>query len=427
MKKKTKIILIIVGMLVLASSIFFAVSYKVAQNPKNVIKNEVGNNQKYTPIEDVPFDYNFADMVEDKCYIVMPPNIVYHIKELNNFIENVNRGISDEIMIIEYTKEEQPILTNLKYIDNKFILKVDNRRDGYAKEEDKKIITKEYDANKYELVKSDIQKKISNITTYYQLDLKSKEADETITICNYADVKKLENERFKIVFNKDESIDKSLILGRDETNKYDYDIYSYKGTVDIIINEEKISLRDALINDKITVEEILEKANKDAREDKTIFGSVYLDGGSSFYIYDDYEILKCHKLSSIGKWNPGYKDLYIGVPSMVTSSVLDPNSAKLTITMGNVWGEEKKTVTLNDEDTSALYQIIQFLEFKKETCDGLSNYYISLNSETENNLEQYGLETYESAYHITAKNQGEAILSEEQRNIVKQIINKYFN
>lgn len=426
MKKKTKIILIFIGMLVLVALICLAVHCRIVQEQNKTITNETEDNQKYTSIDNVPFDYNFADMVEDKYYIVMSPNIVYHIKELNNFIENVNRGISDEIMIIEYTKEEQPILTNLKYIDHKFILKVDNRRDGYAKEEDKKIITKEYNANKYELVKSDIPNKISNITTYYSLDLKAKETDEIITICNYANVKKLENERFKIVFKKDDNIDKSLILGRNETNKYDYDIYSYKGTVDIIINNEQISLRDALINDKITVEEILEKANRDAREYKTILGSVYLDGGSMFYIYDDYEILKCHKLSAIGKWNPGYKDLYIGVPSMDTS-VLDRNDAKLTITMGNVWGEEKKTVTLDEEDTSILYQIIQFLEFKKETCDGLSNYYISLNSEIENNLEQYGLETYESSYHITAKNQGEAILSNDQRDIVKKIISKYFN
>lgn len=111
----------------------------------------------------------------------------------------------------------------------------------------------------------------------------------------------------------------------------------------------------------------------------------------------------------------------------MNTSVFDKKSTKLTITMENVWGEEKKTVTLDDEDTSTLYQIIQFLVFKKETCDGLSDYYISFNSETENNLEQYGLETYESSYHITAKNQGEAILTNNQMDIVKQIISKYFN
>lgn len=267
-------------------------------------------NKKYTDLEDVKMDYNFAQMVEDKCYIVMNSNIVYHIEELDNFIKNVENNIPDEIRIVQYSIEGQPILTNLEYRDNKFVLKVDNRRDGYAAPQDKKITTNEYDSEKYKLVKGNTPNNITDLKTYYSLDLQSIKTNKTIPICSYAEIKKTSNEKFEIRFDKNtENEEIKKILDKEESNKYDYNIYSYKGTVDILINGEKMSLRDALINDKITVDEILEKAYKDVKENKTIYGDIYLDGGSSFYLYNDYQILKCNSLS-------GNRDLYIGVPSM---------------------------------------------------------------------------------------------------------------
>lgn len=83
MKKKTRIILIIVGILILVALIFSAIYYEITQKQaKTTTNNETENNQKYKTIENVPLDYNFADMIEDKCYIVMSPNIVYHMNQL---------------------------------------------------------------------------------------------------------------------------------------------------------------------------------------------------------------------------------------------------------------------------------------------------------------------------------------------------------
>lgn len=65
-------------------------------------------------------------------------------------------------------------------------------------------------------------------------------------------------------------------------------------------------------------EEILKKANKDAKEDEVIFGSIYSEGGSTSYIYHNYQILKFNTLS-------GNKDLYIRVPSM---NINDINKAE---------------------------------------------------------------------------------------------------
>ena len=141
------------------------------------------------------------------------------------------------------------------------------------------------------------------------MKLKKIKGIKSVKICNYATVKETAKYNFQLEFNKDlEKEEITKILAKGENNKYNYNIYSYKGTVNIIINGEKMSLRDALINNKITIDKILEKADKETKE-STIFGDYYADGGSRVYLYNDYSILKLNKLD-------GNKDLYIGVPSM---------------------------------------------------------------------------------------------------------------
>lgn len=98
------------------------------------------------------------------------------------------------------------------------------------------------------------------------------------------------------------------ILDKSETAKYDYDIYAYEGSVNILINGKEMSLREALLNNKITMNEIIAKANNDLREDK-IKGDMYRDGGSMEYLYDNYTIVKFHKLD-------GKRDVYIGKKNM---------------------------------------------------------------------------------------------------------------
>lgn len=302
---KQKIIIICILIVLFCIGFLLGILTQISRKSKEIV-----NNQKYTDLEDVNIYYGVAEMVEDKCYIVMNSNIIYHIEELDKFIKNVENNIADEIRIVEYSIEGQPILKNLEYRDNKFIFKIDNRRDRNASLEDKKITTNIYDIEEYKLVKGNTPNNITDLKTYYSLDLQSIKTNKTIPICSYAEIKKTSNEKFEIQFNKNVNNQEiTKILDKEESNKYDYNIYSYKGTVDILINGEKMSLRDAFINNKITVDEILEKAQKDAIVDKTIFGDMYLDGGSSMYIYNDYQILKCNTLS-------GNRDLCIGIPSM---------------------------------------------------------------------------------------------------------------
>lgn len=104
------------------------------------------------------------------------------------------------------------------------------------------------------------------------------------------------------------------ILDKSETEKYDYNIYIYEGAVNILINGEEISLRDALLNNKITMDEIIAKANQDLK-DKKISGYMYRDGGSMIYNYDNYSIIKCHTLD-------GNRDVYIGIKEMTINNVI---------------------------------------------------------------------------------------------------------
>lgn len=104
------------------------------------------------------------------------------------------------------------------------------------------------------------------------------------------------------------------ILDKSETEKYDYNIYTYEGEVNILINKEEISFRDALLNNKITMDEIIAKANQDLI-DKKISGDMYRDGGSMIYNYDNYSIIKCHTLD-------GNRDVYIGIKEMTINNVI---------------------------------------------------------------------------------------------------------
>ena len=316
MKKSAKILLIFLAILII-----FIVIGAIIFNSRPLTKiqdnYDFENNLKYENLEDVELDYDVSKMVEDKCYIVLhaskiynidriDDSIVYNIDELDNFIKNVENNNSDEIRIVEYTLyEQQPILIDLQYKDNTFIMQIDNRRDGAISQEDKKIVTTEYDGAEYVLAKNEESDNASN----YELILKSKKSDNSIHICNYVEAKKADNTNFEIQFNKNENGNEvTKILDKNETDKYDYNIYSYKGTADIIINNKKMSLRDALINNKITIDEILEQANKDVNELR-ILESFYLDGGSKHYLYEDFSILSLNTLS-------GNNDIYIGAPSM---------------------------------------------------------------------------------------------------------------
>lgn len=146
--------------------------------------------------------------------------------------------------------------------------------------------------------------------------LTNADADEAIefikTINITEDIKKT-TENFEILFydkHPMESYKIYTILDKSETEEYDYTIYGYDGSVNIRIDSKDYSLKEALLKNKITMEEIIEKANK-------VFPDAisYDDGGSMEYHYDNYTIIKCNRLD-------GNRDVYIGTKDMTLNDVL---------------------------------------------------------------------------------------------------------
>lgn len=128
------------------------------------------------------------------------------------------------------------------------------------------------------------------------------------------EIKSAENFEIRFYDKSHESQQKVRpILEKNESEKYDYNIYAYMGQVSILIDGEEMSLRDALLENKITMDEIIAKANQDSDAGK-IDGEMYQDGGSMSYKYGNYTIIKVHNLD-------GNRDVYIGTPDMTMNDL----------------------------------------------------------------------------------------------------------
>lgn len=88
-------------------------------------------------------------------------------------------------------------------------------------------------------------------------------------------------------------------------------------------------------------------------------------------------------------------------------------------------GEKERTFILDQEETKTILNILENLNFKKETCDGIADYIIKVNNIKEDDVKSFMLEVYSKECHILIQN-GEAVLTEEQSNQITTIINKYF-
>lgn len=106
----------------------------------------------------------------------------------------------------------------------------------------------------------------------------------------------------------------------DLNDMYDYNIYYY-GISEVIISydNQTFNLEDALREKVLSMNEIIDRSEKSALENK-IFSSQYLDGGSTLYKYENITILKCN---TDGTNN---KDVYIGNTDMDLNDINDLNA-----------------------------------------------------------------------------------------------------
>ena len=124
---------------------------------------------------------------------------------------------------------------------------------------------------------------------------------------------------FNIIFNEDKT------KGKQEIYKAsNYKVYLYNGDAKIVINNTDYSLKEALEQNKIAMEDIIAKANEEVRKNEEFYknapesmsipqllpySEMYRDGGSIEYNYGSYKIIKCHTIN-------GNRDVYIGNAEM---------------------------------------------------------------------------------------------------------------
>ena len=119
-------------------------------------------------------------------------------------------------------------------------------------------------------------------------------------------------EEFVLTVEIAENKTKTKILNNKELSKNnsDYDLYYYGiDEVKITINNKTMSLEEALRSGKMTIDGLIKKANKDFPN-----AEVYKDGGSTQYHYDNYTIIKMHKID-------GNRDVYIGTKDTTINNI----------------------------------------------------------------------------------------------------------
>ena len=356
-------------------------------------------------------EYSEEKAIDEGWLVITNDKKIYNKGNLDRFIKNTNINAEnrkeDSIKIVQYTREGDPIITELSYKikdetylfkgeqvnETTYILKVDNTRDRFAAQSDRKITIDDDIPGQFYSIAEEKEGNIINInlSLYAIIEYATKDAKQykTINVCSYpkdservqelpyfygtiieykanniivepregenirksadkisidigkysdvvymvgtnvkitydgtimesypAQVKatKIElksAENFELKFSKKSNSGSKIekILDKSETKKlgiysYDYNIYSYNGTVNIIVDGKETSLRNALLENKIRMEEITAKANKDFPNAVS-----YDDGGSMEYHYKNYTIIKVHKLD-------GNRDVYIGEPKL---------------------------------------------------------------------------------------------------------------
>lgn len=122
---------------------------------------------------------------------------------------------------------------------------------------------------------------------------------------------------FEIIFEPKDNYREKIY-----TTKENYSIYSLDGKVLVKFNEEEISLKEALENNKISMEQILEKAENDFSSN-SITAHTYADGGSEEYSYKQYTIIDFNELD-------GKDDIYFAPPDTTINDIDDNHEMDVT-------------------------------------------------------------------------------------------------
>ena len=287
----------------------FVENYIENEAQTNTIANNIDYSNEKLKIEDLPEDYNYIQAIQDKCIISSQGFKVFNKDELDIFLNKVNNNEPYSIRTINYTVEGDMMITDVNFEGNNvFSTCCDWTRDEFSSKEDRT-----YRYGKF----SKLVTEQANEMTYILLQNKIEGDLEEVTITYYKDnAKSINNYEFKYLLNVNKSKKTELykVTQGKLAKKYNYDIYYYGlENVKIKIDNTEIDLKEALLNNKVTMEQIIEQAEAD-KENEVINADMYKEGGTMIYWYGTYTIIKSHSLD-------GNRDVYIGLPEMTLNSV----------------------------------------------------------------------------------------------------------
>ena len=264
---------------------------------------------KKLKIEELPEDYSYIQAIQDKCVISSQGLKVYNKDELDTFLNKVNKNEPYSIRTINYTVEGDMIITDVSFEGNNvFSTCCDWTRDKFSSKEDRtyrygkfsKLVTEQANGFTYILLQDRLEGDLEEVTvTYYKDNAKS-----------------INNYQFNYLLNVEKSNKTEItkITQGELAKKYDYNIYYYGlENVKVKLDNIEIDLKEALLNNKVTMEQIIEQAEKD-KDNEIINADMYKEGGTMIYWYGAYTIIKSHSLD-------GNKDVYIGIPEMTLNNV----------------------------------------------------------------------------------------------------------
>ena len=205
--------------------------------------------------------------------------------------------------MVNYTKEGKALIADLYTNGNgKIEGYFDNKRDiRYSSYENNKIVKKVFNNIEKEEQEENtiIVLKGENIDELYLLRYNNKaipveyNSEYTLNITRKED---------------DSNIKRELITDKNFEQKHGYNVYYYGvEKVKVLQNGKEVDLKEAISKDNAIIEKIVLKAEKDTGLGIVKNYGMYKDGGTAEYTYDNYNIIKCNKLSEGGN----IKDVYI--------------------------------------------------------------------------------------------------------------------
>ena len=253
-------------------------------------------------LENLPIDYNIIEALKDKSVLVNSGKI-YDYKELEKLITAFNNKKKYSIRVVNYTKEGKALIADLYTNGNaKIEGYFDSSRDiRYSNYENNKIVKKVFD---------NIQKEEQEENTI--IVLKGENIDE-LYLLRYSkkDIPVEYNSEYTLNITRkedDSKIKRELITDKKFKQKHGYNVYYYGvKEVKVLQNGREIDLKEAISKDNEIIEKIVLKAEKDTGLGIVTNYGMYNDGGTAEYTYNNYNIIKCDKLSE----NGNIRDVYI--------------------------------------------------------------------------------------------------------------------